>query len=107
MKNNHELRINDPKALVTTRGTYRYDKSDVIEMGVNTFIPAPDGMPVETLSQDRSRASLMKRGVATVAAALALSPMGLVRSSETTSRVVEAPISYSTTVTPYDWNKTS
>jgi len=107
MKNNHELRINDPKALVTTRGTYRYDKSDVIEMGVNTFIPAPNGMPVETLSQDRPRASLMKRGVATLAAALALSPMGLVRSSETTSHVVEAPIRYSTTVTPYDWNKTS
>ena len=48
-----ELRINDPEALVTTRGTYHYDKSDVVEMGVNTFIPAPDGMPIETLSKDR------------------------------------------------------
>lgn len=107
MKNNHELRINDPEALVTTRGTHRYDKSDVVEMGVNTFIPAPDGMPVETLSKDRPRASLMKRGVATLAAFVALSPAGLVRSSETSSHTVEVPISYSTTVTPYDWDKTS
>jgi|GEM_PF-4545976 len=107
MKNKHELRINDPEALVTTRGTYRYRKSDVVEMGVNTFVPTPSGRPIDVLSRDRPRASLIKRGVAALTAFAALSPMGLVRSSETTSHVVEVPISYSTTVTPYDWNKTT
>lgn len=103
----HELRINDPEALVTTRGTYRYEKSDVVEMGVNTFIPAPNGKLVETLSKDRPRAHFAKRGVAALTAFVALSPAGLVRSSETTSHAVEVPISYSTTVKPYDWDKTT
>ncbi len=107
MNNSHELRINDPEALVTTRGTHDYTKSDVIEMGVNTFVDVPDSQPLYEKKSDGRRAHVIKRGIATLTAALAFVPGGFSQERSTTVHTIDVPVSHHTTVNPYDWDVTN
>lgn len=125
----HELRINDPEALVTTsdRGQVGFQKSDQIEFGVNSFIELPEGferaITVYTGAKmsGETKVTAIKKALAAFTAFLALVPSGLARSSSTethtgwvaqtttttTKHTVEVPIDHTATVKPYEWDKTT